>query len=130
MSIDGDNKLSGKRVFVLEDEPLIAIDLEYMLYSAGVGAVDVCLSLSEDVIKIAKRADAAVLDLTIKGVSSIPIVLKLLENNIPTLIITGQSGDAIDPAIDNVPRLSKPFDNSELVDWLTSNAAQTDTSTA
>jgi hypothetical protein len=74
MSTAQEKPLSEKKMFILEDEPLIAIDLEQTLYDAGAHGVDLCFSTSNFLIDRLVGVDAAIIDLNIMGKSSIPII--------------------------------------------------------
>ncbi len=82
-------RLSGKRVLVVEDEPLIAIDLEYSLIAAG--ATVTVASSREDALRQAssRRFDGAILDLIISGNECTPVIDVCQALAVPFVIYTG-----------------------------------------
>jgi CheY-like chemotaxis protein len=86
--------LQGLRVLILEDQALIAMDLEASLSEAGVIVASVCAS-SAQALKALESAeiDAAILDLHLHGETSLAVAEDLEKRGIPFIFATGQ-GDA------------------------------------
>lgn len=105
--------LSGKRIMLLEDEFLIALDTSRALESLGaevVGPVhrlDKALALAQS-----EPLDAAVLDVDIGGVKSDAVADALKARNIPFVRATGYG--ASEPQEGGVPTLDKPYDAGKL----------------
>jgi hypothetical protein len=97
--------LAGRRVLLVEDEFLVAMDVESMLERAGCAA-------------IGPAADAAVLDVNLNGTPVFPVAKALSERGIPFLFTTGCDGASIPPAFQAVPRLQKPFGEDDLIHGL------------
>jgi len=109
-------ELSGKRILVLEDEPFIAMDLERILRDAGATDISVAMKIEAAILAMPGTYDAAVIDLHIKGQSSLAFAMELSERHIPFVIVTGSAArKPRDPVLENVPVLGKPFDEAELV---------------
>ncbi len=88
--------LDGKRVLVLEDEPIIAFALEDILIDEG---ATVCVSCSIDQAReiiAQEKFDYAILDVNLHGMKSYPIAYELLKDGIPFAFATGY-GDAEHP---------------------------------
>ena len=115
MSTAQEKPLSEKKMFILEDEPLIAIDLEQTLYDAGAHGVDLCFSTSDFLIDRLVGVDAAIIDLNIMGKSSIPIIQQVREMNIPVVVISGNPNDISGMVSDDIPYFVKPFNGKHLV---------------
>ncbi|MBW4330878.1 response regulator [Stakelama sp. CBK3Z-3] len=100
-----------QKIFVVEDEPLIAMMLEDFLDMLGkqaVGSADTVASALEQVES--GGMDAAILDVHLRGgEKSWPVAEALARNNIPFILATGGSGEMIDPAFRDRPILAKPF---------------------
>ena len=113
---DGGHSLAGKRVLVVEDEFLIALDIESILESAGIEVktatrVDQALGL----IKSDGPFDAAVLDLKLDRETSVAVAELLQANSVPFVFLTGAAGDASPVAqFANAPVVGKPFDSETL----------------
>ena len=112
----GGHSLSGKRLLVVEDEFLIALDIESILQSAGnevrtANRVDEALGL----IKSDGPFDAAVLDLKLDRETSIAVAELLQVNSVPFVFLTGAAGDTPPVAqFANAPVVGKPFDGETL----------------
>ncbi|HEX4893384.1 MAG TPA: response regulator [Hyphomicrobiaceae bacterium] len=106
------------RVLVVEDEPLIALDLKEELEQAGFAVVGPAFKLSEGLELAADAAvDVALLDVNLGKETSAPVAGRLRDRNIPFLFTTGYSDQAlIPPDLQDVPRLSKPYQFSRLVE--------------
>jgi CheY-like chemotaxis protein len=104
--------MSGpQRILIVEDEPLIAMMLEdflEMLEREVAGSADnvaTSLELLEQ-----GGVDAAILDVNLRGgEQSWPIADALAERDIPFILATGGSGDAIAEAHRSRPILTKPY---------------------
>ena len=112
----GGHWLAGKRLLVVEDEFLIALDIESILQGAGnevrtANRVDEALGL----IKSDGPFDAAVLDLKLDRETSVPVAELLQANSVPFVFLTGAAGDASPVAqFANAPVVGKPFDSETL----------------
>ena len=112
----GGHWLAGKRLLVVEDEFLIALDIESILEGGGAqvktaNRVDQALGLIESDAPF----DAAVLDLKLDRETSVAVAELLHANRVPFVFLTGAAGDA-SPASQfaNAPVVGKPFDSETL----------------
>lgn len=82
--------LQGKRVLVVEDEFLVALDLECELEESG--AQVTCASTLHQATGVVKSGgfDAVVLDLNLHGETSYPLADYLSEHDVPFVFHTGQ----------------------------------------
>ena len=99
------------RVFVVEDESLVAILIEDMLTDLGheVAAVS---SRLEPALQLAGsvECDVAVLDVNLGGSArSFPVADRLRERNVPYIFATGYGTAGLDGNANGVPVLKKPF---------------------
>jgi CheY-like chemotaxis protein len=86
------DQLSGVRVLVVEDDPLLAMDLDATLAQAGAVVVGPCQTLDEALL----RADAgdfavAVLDFGLGSESVSPVARRLVKRGVPFVLYTGRS---------------------------------------
>ncbi len=91
-SMNDNSPLSGVAVLVVEDDLLLAMDLEATLSGMGAVVVDVCHTLDEAMA----RADAgdfamAVLDFSLGPDSVTPLARRLARRNVPFILHTGMS---------------------------------------
>lgn len=111
---------SRQRILIVEDELLVAMELETYLQSVGFEVLGPFASLDKAMESLAsEQPDAAILDLNLNGTPSTPIAQALAERSIPFLVISGYSGvDADDPVRKDAPRLEKPIDGRAVVGLL------------
>jgi CheY-like chemotaxis protein len=109
--------LFGRRILILEDEYLIAMEMKGWLQEAGVEVigpvpgVDHALDLIED-----HRLDAAVLDINLgDGDTSFPVADRLELLQVPYLFATGEVQKARAGGYNNPPLLQKPFSRADLL---------------
>ena len=99
---------SRKLVLLVEDEPLIALDVERHLRTAGArvitaGYLDAALSMTEH-----PDLSGAVVDLRLGADSAIPIRRRLADRNLPFVVHTGYAADAVEREWPSVPIIQKP----------------------
>jgi DNA-binding NtrC family response regulator len=92
MSSSKRNSLSGVRVLVVEDDPLLLMDLEETLEGAGAVVVGLCQTLREAI----RRSDVAdfsvaVLDFRLGSETISPVARRLVNRGVPFVLYTGQS---------------------------------------
>ncbi len=107
--------LDGKKILVLEDEPLVAMLLEEMLLDLGCEVVGPAYSLREGE-RLAREAvlDAAVLDVNVNGEMSDPVADALRARGVPFALATGYGPSAPIAADGSVPVLQKPYPADKL----------------
>jgi CheY-like chemotaxis protein len=112
-----DAALRGQRVLIVEDELLVAMELQALLERQGctvlgpVNTVARALALLDH-----ERPDAALLDLNLNGQRSTPVAAALSAQQVPFLLVTGY-GEAAkrEPELRAAPLLEKPVDHRRLV---------------
>ena len=111
--------LAGRRCLVLDDEFLIALDIQQALEQAGAAEV-VCAGNVESALTSVRdgRFDLAVLDLRLgrAGGNSLPVAAALQEQGTPFIFLTGMNGDAEHSrAYPAAPVIEKPYDGAALL---------------
>lgn len=109
-------KLSGKRVLVIEDEYYIAADLRRVLDEEGAVVVGPSGHLDDGLRLAAEPLDAALLDVNLHGKPSFDIADRLEVARVPFTFITGYDSWAIPDDYQGVPRLTKPFVMTKVVE--------------
>jgi CheY-like chemotaxis protein len=105
--------LAGRRVLVVEDEFLVALDIERMAADAAVEVVGPVGTLDEALaIAGSARLDGAILDVNIGGRKITPVALMLRQRGIPFILSTGYGAEGLDSELAGTPTLQKPFDDS------------------
>jgi DNA-binding response OmpR family regulator len=109
-------RVALKRVLVVEDELLIAMDVEEMLRDMGMEIVGPAGSL-EAALELARTEylDCAVLDVNLgDGTPITPLIDVLSGRGIPFVFITGYSSWGSSPLPSDCLKLTKPFTPEEL----------------
>ena len=105
--------LAGKRVLVLEDEPVVAMLVEDMLVELGCIVVGPASRL-DDALAMAEREklDMAVLDINLGHSNSFPVAAVLERRSVPFVFATGY-GDRATP-FPAAPVVAKPYHSADL----------------
>lgn len=105
-----ERRLHDRRILVVEDEYLLAMDLEERLAEAGAIVVGPAPRVTAALALIEQTAslDGAVLDVNLGGELVFPVADELMAKGIPFLLATGYSGDEIPERYALIPRLTKP----------------------
>ena len=105
--------LTGKRCLVLDDEFLIALDIQQILEAAG--AAVVCVSEAADAlvaIRSGPRFDLAVLDVVLGGATrpTLTVAAALTTQRTPIVFLTGMLGEDVHTReFPNAPVVQKPY---------------------
>jgi DNA-binding NarL/FixJ family response regulator len=112
-----DAALRGRRILVVEDEMLLAMEMESLLEQQGCVVLGPASDVSHAMHLLeSERPDAAVLDLNLKGVHSTAVAASLAARNVPFVIVTGYGeAQSTDQEWQGRPRLSKPVTERALV---------------
>lgn len=85
----------NKTAFVLDDEMLIALDVEEMLFGLGYARVTVVSNVTEALAYLKdERPDVAVIDFHVHGKNCEPVAERLRQSQVPTIIHSGTAFDA------------------------------------
>jgi len=109
MTADGKDG-SGRRVLVVEDEPMIRLLLDDMLTDLGYTMAAEAGELGEALL-VAEQGefDIAILDLNLNGQPVTPVVDVLVARGVPFLFVSGYARRGIPEAHSRTPLLQKPF---------------------
>ncbi len=112
--------LHGKRVLIVEDEPLLAMDLESTLQDAGCVVVGPAANLQAAHRLIATETlDAALLDANLAGHPVGELAAALADKAVPFAFASGYGREALPGAYRDAPLLQKPIDADDLLALLT-----------
>lgn len=111
------DRLAGKRFLIVEDEPLVMLELVDLLAGAGAVVSDQA-SARSDALALARGAeiDGALLDGNLQGEMVDDIAAALTARGIPFLFVSGYGRDHLPPAFDRVVVVTKPFAPATLID--------------
>lgn len=111
------SKLIGKRILVVDDENLIALLAEDILFEIGAVPVGPAGSVAEAFALLDQHPiDGALLDVNLNGASSEPIAQRLIEARIPFAITTGYG--QVPWADAATPMIAKPYDTQAVANAL------------
>lgn len=107
--------MAGQRLLVVEDELLVALDIESILSEAGLDVVGPASSAAEALKLIADTPpDAALLDANLSGQPIDAVAQALGERGIPFAYVTGYGRESL-PAAHPAPIVPKPFNAEQLL---------------
>jgi CheY-like chemotaxis protein len=117
----------GLRIFAVEDESLVAMQLEDILDDLGcvVAGFAMRIDRAQDMLDAAPGIDAAILDMNVAGVKVYPVAERLRALNVPIVFATGYGLDGIDPEWRIYPVLQKPYTTEQIARALTQSLALT-----
>ena len=114
---DTTSKLTGQRILIVEDEMLLAMDLQALLEEQGCEIAGPVPSVRRALDVISCQAlSAATLDMNLNGESSAEIAAALRTRNIPFVVVSGYSErHAVDSRFRDAPMVQKPYYPADLL---------------
>lgn len=98
------------RVLIVEDEAIIAMDLEMMLQDEGCEVVATVASVKAALAQIAANdLDCAFLDINLGHEQVFPVADELARKGVPFALLSGHTKAVVPPAHLNRPALPKPY---------------------
>lgn len=109
--------LDGLRVLLLEDEPLIAMDVEQLCRDNGAADVVTVRALDDiDVQAIPSSFDVAIVDLMLDGLPTLDFAQSLLKTGVPFVFASGHSdAEEIAKAFPDTAFITKPYAGADLM---------------
>jgi PAS domain S-box-containing protein len=108
--------LYGRRVIIIEDEPLVAMELESTLTAAGCDVIGMAGTLEKARLLISQaRCDAALVDVNLAGHPVDELAAALTQKKIPFAFVTGYGREGIPRAFRDAVLLKKPFGQDQLI---------------
>lgn len=113
------------RVLLVEDQMLIAMDVEAMLEESGIGVIRTSGSVTEALKELGGFVpDIAILDVNLGADTSIPVAEELRKRNVPFVFATGYGDSAMIPSqFSSIPVVRKPYTGPTLTEALTDRLA-------
>ena len=106
--------LTGRRLLLVEDDPLVAMDLVDLLRALGADVVGPYSRLGPALAAIQRESPSgAVLDIRLDGETTYSIIDIFLARTDPVLLVSGNSAAALPDQYRHLPRLQKPFEDAE-----------------
>jgi DNA-binding response OmpR family regulator len=109
------HRLVGCRVLVVEDDALLAMDLEQILSQAGSVVLGPCCTVDDALARAAEEMpDVAILDMNLRGVMVFPVADLLADAGVPFIVVSGHTRGVLPARHRGRPFLTKPFDAARL----------------
>ena len=103
-------------MLLVEDELIIAMELESLLRGLGCIVLDAVPSIRQALRALARqRPDLAVLDVNLRGERVTPVAEALQEQGVPFVLVTGYGSERLpEKALREAPYLRKPISGKQL----------------
>ena len=106
----------GRRILIVEDEPLLAMELETNLNALGCKTLRSAATLNAAKAAIGDSGcDAALVDVNLGGRQADELAVALTRKNIPFAFVTGYGREGLPAGFKEVAILSKPLAKEELL---------------
>lgn len=103
------------RVLVVEDEPLIGMDIEDAVEGLGHEVVGPITELSEALVVATTAAlGCAIIDINIRGGHAYPVADMLRKRGLPLLLLSSYGASSLPGRLRDEARLAKPFTSAQL----------------
>ncbi|WP_103333652.1 response regulator [Pseudotabrizicola formosa] len=114
-----EESLVGRRILMIEDEPLVALDLTFELEEVGAEVVAVARTL-RDALREAQdqMVDLALLDGNLGGEKVDAVAEILSQRGIPFCFVSGYGPEHLPAGFQSVPIVQKPVDPTKLLSVL------------
>jgi DNA-binding NtrC family response regulator len=113
---DAHQPITGQRLLIVEDELLIALELQHIVEQLGgtvvgpAGSVEGALQLLSDA-----TPNAALLDVNLREGRVTPVAQACWDRSIPFVLVTGYGRlELEEPLLQSAPRVRKPFDRRSI----------------
>jgi DNA-binding response OmpR family regulator len=103
------NQVPHRSILIVEDDPLLAMDLEWTLQRAGFAVIGPAIT-TEEAFNLLHRhtPDLIILDLNLDSETGFPVADRLVKAGIPFLILSGHSRSMVPAPYRNRPFVQKP----------------------
>ncbi|WAJ26562.1 response regulator [Antarcticirhabdus aurantiaca] len=108
--------VSGMKVFIVEDESLVAMQLEDMLADIGCEVIGLAMKIERalDTIERLPAIQIAILDVNIGGHKVYPVAARLRERGVPLVFATGYGREGVESEWQCYPILQKPYTTEQV----------------
>ncbi len=106
-----------RRALIIEDEPLVALDIATLLEADGFEVAGIAASIDEALTIISHaEVDVALLDGNLRGQAVDAVASALQEKNIPFVFVSGYGRENLPARFSGVPVVAKPFSDQQLIE--------------
>ena len=112
--------IAGRKVLIVEDEALIALDLKYAVEDAGGSVIGPCLRVERALSALeSAQIDAAILDIDIAGTPVFPVADWLASARVPMVFHTARhDAAALSSRFSGAAVATKPSSSDRIVEML------------
>jgi CheY-like chemotaxis protein len=107
--------LAGRKLLLVEDEMILALDLSDIVEGFGCTVVVVSRVNNALAVLLDTTFDAAILDLNLAGEMAYPIADELDRLGVPFFFTTGYGTDGVDPNYQAHAVLAKPYTQRDVL---------------
>ena len=117
MQVPAGEGLGGRRVLVVEDEMLVAMEFEGLLQRQGCAVVGPASTVDRALALLDHdQQDAALLDVNLNGEPATAVAVALKTRGVPFVLVTGYGeAQSSEPELQGAPRVDKPVDHYALM---------------
>ncbi|HEY2708905.1 MAG TPA: HWE histidine kinase domain-containing protein [Caulobacteraceae bacterium] len=108
------DSVKGRKIIIVEDAMLLAVELEAGLTEAGANVVGVAADIEEALKLVGTDFDVAVLDANLNGTPVTPVAEALRQRGKPFIFATGYGDAAPAPEGFDAPVVRKPYNVSQI----------------
>ena len=113
------DKQERTRILIVEDDPMLALDLEELIADAGFKVAAIAGKLEKALALIESGGfDAAIVDANLGGVSASPLASALTARGLPFIVLSGYSSEQLQGAFPGALFLQKPCRPAQLIQAL------------
>lgn len=102
------------RILILEDDPLLALNLQWLLEGSGHEVAGPCGTLAEAGRLVDAALDFAFLDIDLPDGKSFPIAHSLGDRRVPFAFLSASREADLPPALRHVPFIAKPYGHAAI----------------
>lgn len=107
------------RILILEDDPLLGLDLQDIVEGCGHEVIALCETLASMRQRLADRPDFAFLDIDLPDGKSYEIASRLEEHQVPFAFVSGSVKGDLPDHLRHARFISKPYANAAIRNALT-----------
>ena len=97
------------RIMILEDDPLIALDLQWIVEECGHEVVEICESLADARRAMSRPIDFALLDVDLPDGKSFEVAATLNSAHVPFAFVSGSRRCDLPDYLSHAPFVAKPY---------------------
>jgi DNA-binding LytR/AlgR family response regulator len=106
--------MAPTRVLIVEDEPMVAMDLELTVKEVIAAEIVVVSSVSGARRAMAAPLDFVFLDIEVTDGKTFEIALELQRKEVPFVFVSGAQPETLPPDLRTAPFIPKPFDRRQI----------------